>query len=92
MAKKKRRKMHGLGDLVWDIADDVKDLVKDEFESQARGRDRDGGKGGSAKGGSSRSGDDEEARRSRERSEQMDDLRMAIEALSAKVDDLAREE
>jgi hypothetical protein len=39
MAKKKRRKMHGLGDLVWDIADDVKDLVKDEFQSQTRGRD-----------------------------------------------------
>lgn len=84
MAKKKRRKMHGLGDLVWDIADDVKDLVKDEFESQARGRD-------SGKAGSSRSRDEDDARRSRERAEQMDDLRMAIQALSAKVDDLSRE-
>lgn len=87
MAKKKRRKMHGIGDLVWDIADDVKDLVKDEFESQARGRDRDGG----GRGGSSRSRDDEQARLARERAEQMDDLRMMIQALSAKVEDLSRE-
>jgi hypothetical protein len=84
MAKKKRRKMHGLGDLVLDIADDVKDLVKDEFESQTRGRD-------SGKGGSSRGRDDDEARRSRERAAEMDDLRMAIQALSAKVEDIARE-
>jgi hypothetical protein len=83
MAKKRRRKMHGLGDLVWDIADDVKDLVKDEFESQARGRDRGGGKG--------RSGDTDAVRRERERAEEMDDLRTAIQALSAKVDELSRE-
>jgi hypothetical protein len=86
MAKKKRRKMHGLGDLVWDIADDVKDLVKDEFESQTRGKGRDRGKGGSSK-----AGEDEDTRRSREQTEQMDDLRLAIQALSAKVDDLSRE-
>jgi hypothetical protein len=87
MAKKKRRKMHGLADLVWDLADDVKDLVKDEIESAARDRDRDKGRGS----GSSKNGEDEQARRTRERAEEMDDLRMAIQALTAKVDDLSRE-
>ena len=86
MAKKKRRKMHGLGDLVWDIADDVKDLVKEEFESQTRGRGRDKGRGG----GSS-NGEGERARRARERAEEMDDLRTALQALTAKVDDLSRD-
>ena len=86
MAKKKRRKMHGLGDLVRDLADDVKDLVKDEIKSQTQSKDK-----GRA-GGSSKNGDDERARKARERAEEMDDLRMAIQALTAKVDDLARDQ
>lgn len=60
--------------------------MKDEFDSQTRGKDRDNGRRGSSK-----SAEDEVARRARERAEEMDDPRMAIRALTAKVDDLARE-
>jgi hypothetical protein len=83
MAKKRRRRIHSVQDLVWDMADDVKDLVRNEFEAKS------GDKGRPAS-GSSRQTDQE--RESRKRAEEIGELRDAIRELAVKVTALSADQ
>jgi hypothetical protein len=77
MAKKRRRRIHSVRDLVADMADDVKVLVKHEFDIKPRSEDET-----SAPAAKKR---DDRSRQSERRSEELDELREMIHALTVKV-------
>jgi hypothetical protein len=80
----RRRSSSSVTDLLQGIADDIKDFLDDEVVDRGRDTERDLRRAGR----NWTDSDDRDGRRSSSSDDQLDDLRDAIRALTAKVDEL----
>jgi hypothetical protein len=83
----RRRSSSSVTDFLSDITDDIKDFIDDELVDRGRDTERDLRKAG--RNWFDDDDDDRPRRRRRGRDEDLDELRDAIKALSAKVSQLA---
>jgi hypothetical protein len=82
----RRRNSSSITNLLSDIADDIKDFIDDEVID--RGRDTESDLRRAGRNWTDSDDDDRGGRRSSRRDDDLDDLRAAIKALAAKVDEL----
>ena len=83
----RRRNSSSITNLLSDIADDIKDFIDDEVIDRGRDTESDLRRAG-RNWTDSDDDDDRRGRRSSRRDDDLDDLRTAIKALAAKVDEL----